>query len=148
MLGKKKKESKGIKDTTNAEMTAVEFKASLSGVMLVYELATPTTETATPYAENQYVDDWGTEEYVSTATDYVIPVGHETKYPSNLRDKLQHLPSLSANGDGTYAIQQTGSQMSLVHLPAVLPALPSEDGTYVLKATVVSGTATLTWVAE
>ena len=57
------------------------FKAAMSGVMLVYELATPATETAEPYVSPQIVDRYGTEEYV---TDSIVPVGHETKYTSNI----------------------------------------------------------------
>ena len=57
------------------------FKAAMSGVMLVYELATPTIETAEPYISPQIVDRYGTEEYI---TDSIVPVGHETKYTSNI----------------------------------------------------------------
>ena len=106
---------------------------------LVYELATPTEETAEPYTNPQIVNDWGTEEYVSSS---IVPVGHETKYGANLRDKLQHLPDL-ASADGYYVIQQTASQMSLVHFR--IPQAPTTDGTYVLKATVSGGTPTYTW---
>lgn len=59
--------------------TASAFKASLNGVMLVYELATPTTETADPFAQYQIVDADGTEEYVDERT-VPIPVGHESNY--------------------------------------------------------------------
>ena len=111
---------------------------------IVYELATPTTETAKPFQYIQIVDDFGTEEFVSTG---IVPVGHKTRYPANLRDKLQHLPSL-ASADGTYLIQQSGKQMSLIHTPAVFPDVPTEDGTYTLKAVVTGGVATLQWVAE
>ena len=52
----------------------------MSGVYLVYELATPTTESAAPYTNPQIVDDFGTEEYV---TDSIVPVGHVTKYMDN-----------------------------------------------------------------
>ena len=123
---------------------AATFKAAMSGVMLVYELATPTTETAEPFQHIQIVDDFGTEEFVSTG---IVPVGHNTRYPANLRDKLQHLPSL-ASADGTYLIQQSGKQMSLVHMPAVFPDAPTEDGTYTLKTVVTGGVTTLQWVAE
>lgn len=123
---------------------ATAFKAAMSGVMLVYELATPTTETAEPFHNIQIVDDFGTEEFVSTG---IVPVGHKTRYPANLRDKLQHLPDL-ASGDGTYLIQQSGKQMSLVHMPAVFPDTPTEDGTYTLKTVVTGGVATLQWVVE
>ena len=90
------------------------------------------------------MDDFGTEEFVSTG---IVPVGHNTRYPANLRDKLQHLPSL-ASADGTYLIQQSGKQMSLVHMPAVFPDAPTEDGTYTLKTVVTGGVTTLQWVAD
>ena len=131
-----------IKDTTYTD--AATFKAAMSGVMLVYELATPTTETAEPFQYIQVVDDFGTEEFVSSG---FIPAGHMTRYPANLRDKLQHLPDL-ASMDGTYLIQQTGKQMSLVYMPAVFPNTPTDDGTYTLKTVVTGGVATLQWVAE
>ncbi len=123
---------------------AATFKAAMSGVMLVYELATPTTETAEPYQFTQIIDDFGTEEFVSNG---FIPAGHMTRYPANLRDKLQHLPDL-ASMDGTYLIQQSDKQMSLVYMPAVFPETPTEDGTYTLKTVVTGGVATLQWVAE
>ena len=116
---------------------AASFKAAMSGVLLVYELATPTTETAQPYHSTQWVSDWGTEEFVSTG---IVPVGHETRYPANLRDKLQHLPD-AASGNGSYLITQTDGQMVLTPFPAP----PSTAGNYVLKATVVNGVATYTW---
>lgn len=56
---------------------ATTFKAAMSGVMLVYELATPTTETATPYTNPQIVSKYGTLEYV---TNSIVPVGHKTTY--------------------------------------------------------------------
>ena len=130
--------------TTSASVSS--FKTAMSGVYLVYELATPTTETAEPFQQVQICDDFGTEEFVSTS---IVPVGHNTRYPANLRDKLQHLPDL-ASADGTYAIQQSSSQMSLVHLPSAieeLPDAPTTDGNYVLKATVTSGVATYEWGA-
>ena len=128
-----------ITDTTYTD--AVTFKEAMSGVMLVYELATPTMEEAEPFQHIQIVDDFGTEEFVSTG---IVPVGHKTRYPANLRDKLQHLPDL-AGMDGTYLIRQTGKQMSLVYMPAVFPETPTEDGTYTLKATVSGGTPTYVW---
>lgn len=132
-----------IKDTSYT--TVESFKASLSGVYLIYELATPTTETADAYQQVQNVDDYGTEEFVSTS---IVPVGHVTRYPANLRDKLQHLPDLAAS-NGTYVILQSGSQMSLAPLttPTELPAAPSADGTYTLKATVSNGAVTYSWGA-
>ena len=51
-----------------------DLKTSLNGHYAVCELATPTTETATPYHNPQLVGD--TEEWVTTG---IVPVGHETK---------------------------------------------------------------------
>ena len=64
-----------IRDSAYTDATA--FKAAMSGVMLVYELATPTTETATPYTNPQIVSKYGTLEYV---TNSIVPVGHKTTY--------------------------------------------------------------------
>ena len=111
--------------------------AITDGTYTVVALATPTTETAQPYHSTQWVSDWGTEEFVSTS---IVPVGTETRYPANLRDKLQHLPD-AASGNGSYLITQTDGQMVLTPFPAP----PSSAGNYVLKATVTNGVATYTW---
>lgn len=128
-----------IYDNAYISVTPQEFKAAMSGVMLVYELATPTTETAEPFQNIQIVDDFGTEEFVSTG---IVPVGHKTRYTANLRDKLQHLPSL-AGMDGCYTIRQTNKQMHLELFK--IPKAPTTDGTYVLKADVSGGTPTYVW---
>lgn len=108
---------------------------------LVYEKATPTTETAEGYEHYQICDPSGTEEFVTTG---IVPVGHETRYPANLRDKLQHLPDLpSPLIDGAYMVMVSGSQMHLERF--LIPDAPTEDGTYTLKATVSGGTPTYTW---
>ena len=64
---------------------AATFKTAMSGVYLVYELATETTETADPYINPQVVDALGTEQYVDAAyengdRDFEMPVGHDTEY--------------------------------------------------------------------
>ena len=68
---------------------AATFKTAMSGVYLVYEKDTPTTEQADPYIGIQSCDPNGTEEFVSTGS---VPVGHNTKYPDNMRAKLDGLP--------------------------------------------------------
>lgn len=73
----------------DAYSDAATFKTAMSGVYLVYELATPTTEQAQPYTDPQKVYPDGTEEYVTTG---IVPVGHYTKYPENLRAKIEGLP--------------------------------------------------------
>ena len=136
-----------IRDTAYTDKDT--FKASLSGVYLVYELITPTTESADPYQNPQIVDDFGTEEYIDTRA-VPIPVGHVTQYQANLRAKLEMAPN-SPDGDGDYIVRQSNGQNTYVQLtfPAdELPASPTTDGTYVLKATVSDGEATYSWVAE
>ena len=123
----------------SAYTDAAAFKAAMSGVYLVYELATPITETADPYRELQQVDDWGTEEFVSTG---LVPVGHVTQYPANLRDKLQHLPDL-ASSNGIFLVRQTDSEMELLKLPD----MPTANGNYRLKLNVASGSPTFSWEA-
>lgn len=61
------------------------FKTAMSGVYLVYELATPTTESADTYINPQIVDADGTEEFVDYAysqstRDVAVPVGHDSLY--------------------------------------------------------------------
>ena len=64
-----------VRDTAYTD--AATFKSAMSGVMAVYELATPTTATATPYTNPQIVSKYGTLEYV---TNSIVPVGHKTTY--------------------------------------------------------------------
>lgn len=78
------------------------FKTAMSGVYLIYELETPTTDSATPYPETQQVDNWGTEERIDNR-EVPIPVGHETEYLTDLKSKLEILPNLQHN-DGTYIV--------------------------------------------
>ena len=76
-----------VHDSSYTDATA--FKSAMSGVMLVYELATTTTEEADPYQHLQQCDPSGTEEYVSTG---IVPIGHNSFYPENLRAKVEQLP--------------------------------------------------------
>ena len=76
-LGYKDHSSIVVYDSACANMTAAEFKTAMNGVYLVYELATPTTETAQAYTNPQIVDPDGTEEYVTANS---VPVGHDSTY--------------------------------------------------------------------
>lgn len=101
-------------DGTYADTDA--FKAAVSGVYLVYPLATPTTETADPYTNPQIVDDFGTEEFVISNTVAVpIPVGHNTDYPVNLKAKVEMAPN-SPDGNGDYIVRQTNGTNEYVAL--------------------------------
>ena len=146
-----------IVDTQYAgDVTA--FKASLNGLYFIYELATPTTETADTFANPQIVDDFGTEEYVDYAVeagdrDVAIPVGHDSKYMNNLRAKLEMSPD-SPDGDGKYIVQQSNGENAYIPytadgrldaIEAKLPAPPSANGTYRLTAVVSNNGVTYSW---
>lgn len=58
---------------------AATFKSAMSGVYLIYELATPTKESATAYTQAQKCYPNGTEEFVDGRT-VEVPVWNEAKY--------------------------------------------------------------------
>lgn len=122
-----------------------EWRALLAShpLMVLYELNDFVTEQSIPYAKNQIVNDFGTEEYV---TDSIVPVGHNTKYQSNLKAKLEMSPD-SPSDNGDYIVRHTNGQNEYVPLviPTELPTMPTDNGTYRLKVTVSNGTATLSW---
>lgn len=89
-IGRNGTRAVSIFDSDLSSLDANGFKSAMSGVYLVYQLATPTTETAEPYESLQICDPLGTEEYVTTG---ICPVGHSTRYPENQVAKLDGLPS-------------------------------------------------------
>jgi hypothetical protein len=130
----------------DAYSDAATFKTAMSGVYLVYELATPTTEQADAYQNPQIVNDFGTEEYVDNRA-VAIPVGHETEYQPNLRAKLEMSPDAPKN-NGLYLMSHNNGVNSYTPYISPLPTPPTTDGTYTLKCTVTGGTASLTWVED
>ena len=136
--------------------TAASLKTALNGVYLVYELATPTTESADPYQETQICSDWGSEEFVDSRT-VPMPVGSESFYQLNLRAKLEMAPN-SPSGDGDWLVRQTdgineyvalSDNSTVSGLVSRCPACPTDtDGTFKLTATVSGGSVTYSWVAE
>lgn len=90
----------------SAYSDASAFKTAMSGVYLIYELATPTTEEATPYTTPQIVDNWGTEEFVTTSP---IPIGHDTDYPISIKDKVEAMAD-SPTSDGIYVLTRANGQ--------------------------------------
>ena len=129
------------------------FKSAMSGVYLVYELKTPTTEEADPYQTPQIIDDFGTEEFVDygvaqSTREVAVPVGHNSIYVPNLRAKLEMAPN-SPDGDGDYIVRQSNGENEYVPLviPNELPDMPTSNGTYTLQATVSGTTKTLSWVS-
>lgn len=110
-----------IKSTTASTVDALKTWLSSNHLQTVYELATPTEETAEGYTNPQVVDVDGTEQFtdygVAQGTrDVAIPVGQETEYYANTAEEL--------------------------------PIAPTTDGTFVLKATVSGGSVAYSWVAE
>lgn len=91
-----------IRDT--AYNDSISLKTALSGVYLVYELAESTTETADTFTDPQQVSNWGTEEYIDNRA-IPVPVGHLTKYPPNLKAKLETIPN-PPEADGDYLVRQ------------------------------------------
>lgn len=78
----------GTSDSVAVKVEGITFSNAsekLSGIYLIYELDTPTTESADPYTNPQIIDPYGTEEFVDAGVeagtrDVAIPVGHETTY--------------------------------------------------------------------
>ena len=63
--------------------------AITDGTNTVVYSANASTEQADPYRHLQQCDPYGTEEYVTTG---IVPVGHNTQYPENLKAKIEGLP--------------------------------------------------------
>lgn len=91
----------GVVNVSNSSYTdAPSFKTAMSGVYLVYPLATPTTESANAYQNPQRAFIDGTEEFVdygvqSATRDVSIPVGNNTTYQLN-----ETLPPIEDYVDG------------------------------------------------
>ena len=142
--------SKDVFIVDSAYTDATAFKTAMSGVYLVYELATPTTESADPYQTPQIVSDFGTEEFVIDSDTFAVPVGHDTDYPVNLVAKLEMAPN-SPEGNGDYIVRQTNGMNEYVPLVIedALPTIPSTAGSYKLTVTVADGVdPVLSWEAE
>ena len=139
-----------LNDETQTATTASNFKTSMNGVYMVYEIETSTTESADPYTNPFIVDDWGTEAFTVTEQSSVaMPVGHNTRYTSNLKAKLEMAPDSPSMGNGKYVVQHQNGLNEYVLLENEIPSVPTgTDATYVLKATVSGSTTTLSWVQE
>lgn len=73
---------------------------------MIYELATPTTETALAYSNPQIINPDGTESYVYTDGAFELPVGHVSEYPVNVAGQLDDILDTPTT-NGTYALQAT-----------------------------------------
>jgi len=86
-----------IVDSSKVSLTAEQFKTAMSGIYAVYELATPTTEQSTPFADPMSLVGATTEEYIDTR-DIPCPVGAERQYMGQSEDVVE-IPS-SPQSDG------------------------------------------------
>lgn len=131
--------------------TPAQIKAALAGVFILYPLATSIEVEHEEYASPQAVDVWGTEAYIDAKVGQdraiAVPMGHVTKYPQDLKAKLESAPNAPAT-DGDYILRKTGRKLEYVPLAEVLPEDPTEDGTYNLRMVVTGGVRTLMWVSE
>lgn len=80
-----------VYDTAYTDAAA--FKAAMSGVMLYYELATPTEVDIPDTVSNiYYADDWGTEEWMQDASATIpVPVPATLFYMRNLVDEIRNV---------------------------------------------------------
>jgi hypothetical protein len=141
-------------DTTITEASAFKTWLASHPITVLYELAKPTTEEADPYQQLQLVSPDGTEEFVDALVeagtrDIGIPVGHNTRYPVDLKSKLEEAPD-SPSADGDYIMRRVNGENTYTQLviPDELPTSPSTDGTYTLQVVVADGTPTLSWVSN
>ena len=99
-----------IYSTSLSGLTAEQVKSALSGVYLYYELATPTEEdTANTFAESTKIDDFGTQEFISTAS-IVVPQGNYFFYPV---DYKAFIDSLGGREDIDYDASEIVSHAEL-----------------------------------
>ena len=99
-----------FKNTSYTDPSA--FKTAMSGVYLIYELATPTTESTTPFTSPQSLDNVTLEEYLDSR-DYPLPVGHITNY-MGASDELVEMPSTPLDGEYVLANKVSGGQGQMV----------------------------------
>lgn len=122
--------------------------ANMTGKTIYYELATPTTEQGTSFAENIEIDDYGTMEWLDTNEDPVeIPQGVKIFYPADYVLLLDDLNSYT-DGDVTKLAKKTDVADLKDYVDLRIPTPPTTDGTYTLKATVSNGVATYSWVLD
>ena len=103
-----------LKLGTNATLN--DFKTNLQNnpITIVYELNSPTTETADPFQNPQAVSNWGTEEYIDERT-IAIPVGHNTEYPADLKAKVETSPN-PPDADGDYLVRHVNGENVYISL--------------------------------
>lgn len=113
--------------------TAAGFKTAMSGVKLVCEAAEVIVENLdVPYEHMQFINTVGTEEYI---TDGFVPVGHQTLYLENLKEKLENIEGVPsyrlADKDKFLAVNSTGNGLlwkSAGGSSDIPPITPEDEG--------------------
>ena len=126
---------------------AVIFKTAMSGVMLYYELATPTTQQGTSFKSTIAIDDFGSL-LADDSSFNGVPMGNKIFYPVDYKAFVDSVYN-RASGSASDLVVQTELTAVDEKIGAKIPECPTTtDGTYVLKATVSDGAVTYSWVAE
>jgi hypothetical protein len=101
--------------TDDSYTSATDFAQHMAGRILVYELATPTTESADAYTQSQRVG--ATEEFVDGRT-VEIPVGNNTLYYDGTpeivvknKGNTTSRPTLTIYGEGTITVSLNGDEI-------------------------------------
>ena len=91
---------------------AASFKAAMSGVYLIYELATPTIEQSSSFADPISLVGATVEEYIDER-EIPCPIGHETQYMGQSEDVIE-IPSVpSTNGKRVLTSYKSGDDQYL-----------------------------------
>ena len=97
---------------------------------IIYPKNSPTTDSATPFAETQWVDNWGTEEYLAPDDDtrpVVVPVGHDTDYLPDYKAKTEVSADMPGE-DGVYVLEHDESNEGNANQYTSLPTYLSDEG--------------------
>ena len=134
-----------IKDTSKTEN---ELRAIIADNEIVYELATPTTETADTFTNPMLVDGNGTEEFVDGRT-VEMPVGHSTFYLEDLKTKLENAPVFT-DISGTLTAGNTSITLSSAKITtnSTIDFYTDKYGVNPTNVTVTNGSITLTFEAQ
>lgn len=122
-------------------ITTLEGFKALCPITLIYKVADDEVAetTSTAFAENIYVDDFGTMEFLDENNARISGIqGNEIFYKANVSGFAESL-YVKTDGDVDNIAMKTD---------IVIPDAPTTDGTYTLKCSVVSGVVTYTWEAD
>lgn len=115
-----------IRDTVNITSTT-DAQSFMAGRTIYFELATPTTEQGTPFAENIEINDYGTMGWLDTNNAYVdIPQGCKIFYPA---DYVLFIDSLGQRTDIGWDASEIVSQTELGVVSTQLNNLETELNT-------------------